>query len=52
VFDPERVRSNATYNEPRQYPSGIEWVVVGGEIVVERGDHTGARSGRVLRSGR
>ena len=52
VFDPSRVRSNATYDEPRQFPTGIEWVVVGGEVVVERGEHTGAASGRVLRSAR
>jgi N-acyl-D-amino-acid deacylase len=52
VFDPERVRSNATYDEPRQFPDGIEWVIVGGEVVVERGLHTGARAGRVLRRGR
>ena len=50
VFDPERVRSNATYDEPRQFPDGIEWVVVGGDVVVANGGrHTGARSGRVLR---
>ena len=52
VFDPARVRSNATYDEPRQYPTGIEWVLVGGEVVVEAGEHSGARSGRVLRSRR
>ena len=52
VFDAERVRSNATYEEPRRFPDGIEWVVVGGEVVVERGAHTGARPGRVLRAGR
>ena len=52
VFDPERVRSNATYEEPRQFPDGIEWVIVGGEVVVERGLHTGSRAGRVLRRGR
>ncbi|MGI8999235.1 MAG: N-acyl-D-amino-acid deacylase family protein [Candidatus Limnocylindria bacterium] len=52
VFDPERVRSNATYDDPRQFPDGIGWVMVGGELVVERGEHTGARPGRVLRSGR
>jgi N-acyl-D-amino-acid deacylase len=52
VFDPARVRSNATYHEPRQFPDGIEWVIVGGEVVVERGLHTGLRSGRVLRRGR
>ncbi|MEO6294865.1 MAG: D-aminoacylase [Candidatus Limnocylindria bacterium] len=52
VFDPERVRSNATYDEPRQFPDGIEWVVIGGEVVVDGGEHTGARPGRVLRRGR
>jgi len=52
VFDPERVRSNATYDEPRQFPDGIEWVVVSGEVVVDGGEHTGARPGRVLRRGR
>jgi N-acyl-D-amino-acid deacylase len=52
VFDPDRVRSNATHDEPRRFPDGIEWVIVGGEVVVDRGVHTGARSGRVLRRGR
>ena len=52
VFDADRVRSNATYDEPRRYPDGIEWVVVAGEVVVERGEHTGARPGRVLRRAR
>jgi N-acyl-D-amino-acid deacylase len=51
VFDPERVRSNATYDEPRQFPDGIEWVIVGGEPVVERHRHSGARAGRTLRRG-
>ena len=37
VFDPERVRSNATYDEPRQFPDGIEWVLVGGDVVVGNG---------------
>ena len=51
IFDPARVRSNATYDDPRRYPDGIEWVIVGGEVVVERGEHTGARPGRTLRRG-
>ena len=51
VFDPDRVRSNATYDEPRRYPDGIEWVLVAGEVTVAAGEHTGARAGRVLRRG-
>jgi N-acyl-D-aspartate/D-glutamate deacylase len=52
VFDPARVRANATYDEPRQYPDGIEYVAVNGQLVVDAGAHTGALPGRALRSGR
>ncbi len=52
VFDPDRVRATATYEEPRAFPEGIELVVVNGEVVVDHGAHTGARPGRVLRGGR
>jgi N-acyl-D-amino-acid deacylase len=52
VFDPQRVRANATYDEPRQFPDGIEHVIVNGELVVDGGRHTGATPGRSLRRGR
>ena len=52
VFDPARVRSNATYDQPRQFPDGIEYVVVNGELVVDHGRHTGALPGHALRRGR
>ncbi|HUG48180.1 MAG TPA: amidohydrolase family protein [Candidatus Limnocylindria bacterium] len=49
VFDPQSVRSNATYEHPRRYPTGIEQVIVNGTLVVDGGEHTGATPGRVLR---
>jgi len=49
LFDSESVLDRATFAEPHQYASGVEYVIVNGEVVVERGNHTGARSGRVLR---
>jgi N-acyl-D-amino-acid deacylase len=52
VFDPEQVRATATYDEPRQLSTGIEYVVVNGELVLDAGQHTGARPGRGLRRGR
>ena len=52
VFDAARVRSNATYDQPRRYPDGIEYVVVNGQLVVDGGAHTGALPGRALRRGR
>lgn len=48
VFDAERVRDRATFEEPRLASEGIEHVIVGGVPVVRLGVHTGARPGRVL----
>ena len=49
VFDPATVRSNATYDEPRRFPDGIEHVIVNGVLVVDGGVHTGATPGRGIR---
>ncbi len=49
VFDPERVIDRATYTEPFHYSEGIEYVVVNGTLVLDRGKHTGAKPGRALR---
>ena len=51
IFDPRRVRANATYEQPRQFPDGIEHVIVNGVAVVDGGEHTGATPGRALRHG-
>ena len=48
VFDYEKLQDRSTYDEPHLYPEGIEWVLVNGEVVIDRGTHTGARPGRVL----
>ena len=52
VFDPKSVRSPATRHEPKQFPVGIEYVLVNGSIVVDQGQHTGVLAGRALRHGR
>lgn len=49
VFDPRKVIDKATYLDPHQYAEGINYVLVNGEIVVEKGEHTKARPGKVLR---
>ncbi len=52
MFDPATVMSEATYDEPRQFPVGIPFVVVNGTVVVDGGEHTGATPGRGIRLGR
>ena len=49
VFDPLKVNDLATYTEPLQYNEGIQYVIVNGKLVLNAGEHTGVRSGRVLR---
>lgn len=51
LFEPERVADRATYERPFQYPEGIEYVIVNGQLVLERGKPTGAKPGRALRRG-
>lgn len=48
LFDAETVVDRATFEEPHHEPTGIEMVVVNGEVVYEGGSHTGARPGRML----
>ncbi|MFC1661732.1 amidohydrolase family protein, partial [Gemmatimonadota bacterium] len=49
VFDPATIQDHATFAEPHQYATGVEYVLVNGEVVVEGGEHTGATPGRVVR---
>ncbi|GBC80948.1 N-acyl-D-glutamate deacylase [bacterium HR10] len=48
IFDPERVRDRATFENPHQYAEGIRHVLVNGVLVIQDGEHTGARPGRIL----
>jgi N-acyl-D-aspartate/D-glutamate deacylase len=52
LFDPEKVIDRSTFTRPFRYSEGIEWVIVNGAVVLERGKHTGAKPGKVLRHGR
>jgi N-acyl-D-aspartate/D-glutamate deacylase len=49
VFDPNKVMDRATFEMPNQYPAGIEYVLVNGDISVEKGQRTAALGGRALR---
>jgi dihydroorotase/N-acyl-D-amino-acid deacylase len=51
VFDAETVADRATFEDPHQYPVGIEWVIVNGVVAVEQGRYLDLRPGRVLRRG-
>lgn len=48
VFDINKIYDKATYDNPHQYPEGISYVIVNGEIVVENGDLKQILAGKVL----
>jgi N-acyl-D-amino-acid deacylase len=52
IFDPQMIAETGTYQDPRQYPSGIDYVIVNGNVTAKHGQHTGARGGRMLRQKR
>jgi N-acyl-D-amino-acid deacylase len=52
VVDAQRIKAPATRTQPKQFPIGIEYVIVNGQVVVEKGQHTGIMAGRALRRGR
>jgi len=58
VFDIKRIKDRATSrypytfplaNYPHKYPEGIEYVLVNGQVVIEKGEHKGVLPGEVLR---
>ena len=50
LFNPATVDTTATFEDPVQFPVGIDYVAVNGTLVIDDGQHTGARPGRALRS--
>ena len=49
IFDPDKIQDHATFDQPRQYTTGMVHVFVNGVQVLKDGEHTGAKPGRVVR---
>jgi N-acyl-D-aspartate/D-glutamate deacylase len=49
VFDPAKVKDNATFDKPHQYAEGMIHVFVNGVQVLKDGEHTGATPGRFVK---
>ena len=49
VFDAARVRETNSFEQPKSYAEGVPWVIVNGVVVIENGQHTGAKPGKALR---
>jgi len=49
LFDPDKIKDNATFKDPHQYATGMIHVFVNGQQVLKDGEHTGATPGRIVR---
>ncbi len=49
IFDPTKIADHATFENPHQYSTGMVHVFVNGAQVLENGEHTNARPGKVVR---
>ncbi|NIW24242.1 MAG: amidohydrolase family protein [Gammaproteobacteria bacterium] len=48
IFDPQTVRATNSFEDPRSYAEGVYYTIVNGVIVIDDGEHTGARPGRAV----
>jgi N-acyl-D-amino-acid deacylase len=49
IFDPDQVQDHADFENPHQYSTGMQYVLVNGVPVLSEGEHTGALPGQVVR---
>ncbi len=49
IFDENKIIDKANYQNGRQFPEGIEYVIINGEITAKKNNHTGALKGKILK---
>ena len=49
IFDPQSIIDKSTFENPHQYPEGIDYVLINGEKVVDQGEFLGKTPGKLIR---
>jgi N-acyl-D-aspartate/D-glutamate deacylase len=49
LFDPATVGETNSFEKPKSYATGVQYTIVNGVVVIDRGSHTGARPGKPLK---
>lgn len=52
IFNEETVGEKGTFVDPTQYPEGIDYVIINGEVVIREGEYFKIAPGKVLRRGK
>ena len=48
IFNPATIQDHATFDDPHQYATGVQYVFVNGQQVLKDGEHTGKMPGRLV----
>ena len=49
IFDPKTINDKATFENPHQYPEGINFVIINGELSIDNGIFQHLKAGEVLK---
>lgn len=49
IFDAARIADQSTFTDPHQYPLGIDFVFINGEIAIRNGNYLAVPAGKVIR---
>jgi N-acyl-D-aspartate/D-glutamate deacylase len=52
LFDPAKIADTATFASPLSYSVGVEYVLVNGQLAIDKGQPTGTLAGKVIRANR
>jgi N-acyl-D-aspartate/D-glutamate deacylase len=50
VFDENTIQDLSVYEKPHQFTKGMEYILVNGQLVLDKGNQTGVRSGQSIKS--
>ncbi|MEK6322542.1 MAG: D-aminoacylase [Acidobacteriota bacterium] len=49
IFNDKTISDRSSYQQPKQYADGVDYVLVNGQVVIDKGQHNGTKLGRILR---
>jgi N-acyl-D-amino-acid deacylase len=49
VFNPGTIAERSTFQDPHQYPAGLLYVMLNGQVVVDQERYTGKLAGQVVK---
>ena len=48
IFDQETIIDRGTYTDPMQFPIGLDYVIINGQVVVEKGEFLSKKAGQFI----